>query len=370
MSERLVGVQNPALQVLDENYGGDVIEERREQALAVVQRFLGLAALRQLGGQARVVAASAPLGPDQHQAEDRDEQREDRGGEAILGCAPLVGGKRGRGEIRDGDDQGELRQRAVADEAAQGVDAAGHLVMSRRRVVDPLEHRAVAEILADCRLLLKASRPDDAVPPHQQNAPVRADFEVVVVAGEIRGVEADGDDAGEGPVGPVQSPAQEERPGSRELGDDGFADVQPGGGACGVHPEVFALRDVGQLRVVQNAQEQVAPVVRHVDLVDNRVSLGAVDKIAHAEGHPAVAFVLVLKEKQRAVGGLHDAPHVFLEGASQAAVLAVDALDLGFAIQRLAMQDVEPGRRRQDQPEAGDQQAAGDAAPERGERRE
>ena len=84
----------------------------------------------------------------------------------------------------------------------------------------------------------------------------------------------------------------------------GLPMYSPDGGACGVHLEVLALGDVDRLSGSPERSGAGCPrSSASVDLVENRVTLGAVDEIAHALGHPAVAFVLVLQEEQRVVGG-------------------------------------------------------------------
>ena len=114
--------------------------------------------------------------------------------------------------------------------------------------------------------------------------------------------------------------------------------------ARGVHLEVLPLRDVDRPVVRHRAQQQVPAGVSQGNLVEDRVILGAFDEIEDLRRHPAVGFVLVLQERQRVVGCLHHAPHVLFERARQTAVLAVDALDFGIAVRRLAVQHVEPGR--------------------------
>ena len=245
-----------------------------EAAVAVVHRD----AVRHVvegGVEARVLQALLLGGAAEPQravhalADRREDQRREDRRDGVVGA--LLGGDGGEdllGRAADRDDQREILDGAVDDEAADAVDM-------RALAVEPAvglgleqpEHARGHDVAAGLLLHAAAGGADDAVGADHVDVAVGPDRDRVVELGEIGRVEARRDDAAEAAVGDLDAAGELDGRAMGVAADHRLGDEQDVVTRGGERAEMLAVADIDRVpaRAARRAYMAVRPDDRDLD---------------------------------------------------------------------------------------------------------
>ena len=192
--------------------------------------------------------------PDQEGGDTQRQRTDENIAEQHLIAESDVGREDFLGRQADIHDQRIFADAAVADDAFDTIGRVSDGVVSHRFGAYPLEQFRIRDRLPDRPVAGREAGADDTVQPDQSDRAMLAQRKRVIEIGEVIGVEAEDDRAGETPVRTFQPAAELQAPAAAGLGPDRLADEQADIGAVPLHDEVIPVADImtGGADIVQH----------------------------------------------------------------------------------------------------------------------